>query len=218
MRRLYALSLGVMISLLGFVSVGISSAWALEVDFFKKDKTVCYEIRGSFYQLGQNVLRLNVKEHSPLNTYKEVKKLRHPRQTTYSVIGKKVTGPFRMRADETIAPPDQRIINMASVNGSEIVATKYGSRINLTINNSLSSLHSAGNEFVPIGSPVEFLECASEESSATPEVWSQCAISGLNRTEAVDSEAVNRMQLIRVDPLANPLCSAFQAFPGPIPR
>ena len=217
MRSLYALSFSVMISLLGFVSFGVSSAWALEIDFFKKDKTVCYEISGGFYQLGQNVLRLNVKEHSPLNTYKEVKKLKHPRQTTYSVIGKKVTGFSRTAAEETIIP-DQRPYNIASVHGSEIVATKHGARIGLTIINTLSSLHSAGNEFVPINSPVEFLECASEESSATPEVWSECAISGLNNANRVDSEAVNRMQLRRVNPLDNPLCSAFQAFPGPIPR
>ncbi len=104
MRTPHFLVISLAVVLFGIGSLGSSPVWATGFNFFKDDQSVCYHVFQGDIQTF-TFIRLNVKKHSPLTTVKEKFKLKHPIQTTYSAIWKKVSANLFATADANIMPP-----------------------------------------------------------------------------------------------------------------
>ena len=176
--------------LIGITSLGANSVWATGFDFFKKgDQSVCYQKRALIFG-SVSFLRLNVKRHSPLTTFKEKKESGLPVQTTYSAIGKLVI---------QIVPP-RGPTRMEMAEGSVVVTEKNGARMAITVSDLFGSVKGT----------ISHLECRTETSSATPAKWSSCK--GLRITDGgIFPES--HFELVRVNPLEHELCSFFEAVP-----
>jgi hypothetical protein len=142
-------------------------------------KSVCY-------QTGRDVdgfLRLDVRRHGVLTSSRERRTFDSPVQTTYSVQGTSIS--------QNAAPPAPPVV--APISGTVTVARGTGSIADFTVPELF------------VSSSVAFTNCWSDDASATPETW-QCRILILFPTEAFGPESAT---LTRVDPLDEPLCSAF---------
>lgn len=215
MRTPHFLGISLAVVLFGIGSLGSSPVWATGFNFFKDDQSVCYHVYHGDFQTF-TYIRLNVKKHSPLTTLKEKFKLKHPIQTTYSAIGKKVSdSPIFAEGANEIRPTE--FVQISTTNGSVIATKGHGSRMGLTNIDNLNFITSNTSEDsirTTFGGNIEFLECASKESSATPKRWELC--SSVNIRQSVGAQetfAPGDINLRRVDPLKHPLCSSFSAFP-----
>ena len=201
MRKSPLLVISLAVVLFGVTSLGNNSLWAADrlFDFLKRgDQSVCYNVTGPLIP-GIQVIRLNVKKHSVLTTGKGKYKLKHPRLTTYTAVGNTVT---EIIADNNASNKDGNNIVMWSAEGSVVKAEGEGARMGGTVTNQLADFQ--GDRFV-----CNF-ECGTKESSATPEEWTCEGVFFLNDGSTVEDP----FTLTRVNPLDQPLCSFFSAFPN----
>ena len=157
------------------IALGLLSATGSEA----LAKSVCYQIGEA-----DGFFRLDVKRHGALTTSKERRTSDSPLQTTYSAQGTQIV--------EDQPPPTPPVVG--PISGTVTVARGTGSIAGFTL---------PGLFFV--SESVAFMNCWSDEPSATPENW-QCRSLTLFPTEPFGPESFT---LARVDPSAEPLCSAF---------
>jgi len=187
-HHLRAASLAVV--LFGVTTLSSSPGWATGLDFLKKDQSVCYGLVAEGEFIPGVVLRLNVKKHSPLTTFKEKKQFDHPLQTTYSAMGKAIDAEF-------ITPP-----SLGGVNGTVTVAKKTGARMVLSWSNQLTPWVN--------GLFTATVECSSAEASPTPQVWAPCT-SQFIFNNFFDPQILSLSTLTwrQIDPKEHEACSEF---------
>jgi hypothetical protein len=150
----------------------------------RHSESVCYD----FFDI--NIIRLDVKLHSPLTTPKEKREFDHPIQKAYSAHGKAV----------------QPGVVTAAVTGTVDVAQGVGARMGLTFPTLFLF-----NEF-------DTLDCTSDEASATPAEWT-CLFLFVEEGETFgpDPVTLNRLDPLedeRCSIFTLPGLDALQAEPG----
>ena len=203
MRTSFLIGTTLAVILFGVTSLGSSPAWAVKLNLFNRDKSVCYSLPVDFGE--EVVLRLNVKEHSPLTNRKEKKEHGHPIQTTYSALGKLVT----RKENKT---------KMASVNGLVLVAEEKETRLKLTWFDGLTPVDLF---FFSPQPGINNMECASNESSPTPDGYSSCTFEKIYGGSPIGTGEMfaDRFNIAditfweKVNPLENELCSEFPGSP-----
>ena len=185
MRTLHVLAPFLAVVLFGVTNLGSSHAMS-------RDGNVCYQVIREGEPIGLFV-RFNVKREGRLTTRTE-EKSGHPRQTTYSVLGKSVSG---FGGQPFIA---------SIVDGAVVVARGEGARMGYT------AIFQLRTDPDPVFRGVAHFECVTDEDSATPETWDLCEGQNINNNGAIFSGPSRK--LVRVNPEEKTLCGFWGSFPA----